>query len=98
MAKVCVEFDAGDNGSEPSPGVKTYVQTVGDGTALSYTVRHGLGSRDVFYVLRDSNSGVLDGSDVSLTAVNENDIRLDFVTAPASNSVSVMLLAAPRPE
>lgn len=92
MTKVCVEFDQGDGA--PEPEARSYTTAVGDGTQTSYTVTHGLGTRDPFYVLRDTASGVLDGSEASVTVLDENRVRLDFTTAPASGAASVTLLKA----
>lgn len=90
--KVCVELDSTD---EPgTPAVRSYTTVIGDGTATSYTITHGLDTRDPLYVVRDVASGVLDGSDAAVTVVDQNRLRLEFPAAPATGAVSVTVLKA----
>lgn len=91
MTKVCVEFDP-DNGENPEPGpsFKTYATTIGDGSSLNYTVSHGLGTRDVLYSLRNLATGAMDGYDATVTSL-DNSLSIVFATAPASQSVRVVV-------
>lgn len=95
-AKVCVEFteDGTGPGPNPDPSFRTYTATIGDGTATSYTVTHGLGTRDVLYSLRNLSSGELDAYDVAVTTTTDNALSLVFATPPAAGSVRVMVAAA----
>lgn len=91
-AKVCVEFTESD-GETPEPAVKSYVATIGDGTNVSYTVTHGLGTADVLYGLRNLTTGEVDSYDVAATA-SANALGLVFTTPPPANSVRVVVIAA----
>lgn len=90
--KVCVELSESETPGEPAHS--SYTTVIGDGTTTSFTVSHGLDTRDPLYVVRDVASGVLDGSDATVTVVDQNRVRLEFPTAPASGAVSVTLLKA----
>lgn len=92
-AKVCVEFTEGDGNGEPQPALRTYTQTIGDGSALSYTVTHGFNTQDVLYSLRNLTTGELDGYDVTVSSTPAA-LTLVFATAPAAGSVRVFVAAA----
>jgi hypothetical protein len=91
--KVCVEIGESDEPGTPEP-IRSYNTVIGDGTTTSYTITHGLDTRDPLYVVRDVASGVLDGSDAAVTVVDQNKLRLDFPTAPTSGAISVTVLKA----
>lgn len=89
--KVCVEVDP-DNGGEPEPQVRSFTQTVGDGTTTAFTVNHGLGTADVVYSVRNLATGEVDTYDVSGVA-GTNTLALNFAVAPALNGARVTVLA-----
>lgn len=89
--KVCVEIDS--NSGDDDTKLKTYVQTVGDGTATQISIPHNLGTADILYSLRDLVTGALDAYEVAVNASTPNTLSLTFATAPASNSVRVVVLA-----
>lgn len=93
MAKVCVEFDP-DNGGEPAPAARFYSQTIGDGTALNYTVTHGFGTSDVLVSVRNVSTGELDAAPVAVNASDPDRVTLRFETAPAASGARVTVLAA----
>lgn len=94
MAKVCVEFDCEGNG-EPTPGpVSTYVTTLGDGSNTVFQVDHNLNTRDVYYTLRNSATGELDGYDVSALVVSDNRLQLTFATPPPPSQVALTVVGA----
>ena len=66
-----------------------YIETIGDGSALSYTVTHGLGSRRVMVQMYDSSSYETVYAQVVRTTTTA--ITVDFNTAPATNDVTVMV-------
>ena len=60
---------------------------VGNGSATSIAVAHGLGTKDVSVTLREvaSDAGVL----TDWTATDTNTVTLSFAIAPASNAFRV---------
>jgi len=66
----------------------TFAQTIGDGSATSFTITHNLGSRDVVVVVRNANSPY-EVIDVRWEATTTSTVTLDFSAAPAANSVRV---------
>lgn len=66
-----------------------YIATIGDGTATSYTVTHGLGSRRVMVQMYDSSSYETVYAQVVRTSTTA--ITVDFNNAPAANDVTVMV-------
>jgi hypothetical protein len=66
-----------------------YIATIGDGTATSYTVTHGLGSRRVMVQMYDSSSYETVYAQVVRTTTTA--ITVDFNNAPAANDVTVMV-------
>lgn len=66
-----------------------YIATIGDGTATSYTVTHGLGSRRVMVQMYDSSSYETVYAQVVRTTTTA--ITVDFNSAPAANDVTVMV-------
>jgi hypothetical protein len=66
-----------------------YIATIGDGTATSYTVTHGLGSRRVMVQMYDSSSYETVYAQVVRTSTTA--ITVDFNNAPSANDVTVMV-------
>lgn len=91
MVKVCVSVDCPSptgNGNSP---FSWFTQNVGDGSVSSFTVAHNLDSLNLFVSVREISTGIL--TDVPVTVIDANSIRLDFSTVPAINSHSVLVLA-----
>ena len=63
--------------------------TIGDGTATSIDVSHGLGTRDVMVQMYDSSSYETVYAEVSRTSTSAVNVR--FKTAPASNDVTILI-------
>jgi hypothetical protein len=66
-----------------------YIATIGDGSATSYTVTHGLGSRRVMVQMYDSSTYETVYAQVVRTTTTA--ITVDFNNAPAANDVTVMV-------
>lgn len=69
-----------------------YAATIGDGTSTAFTVTHSLGTRDVMvscYV----NSGSYEDIQPIVTRPSTSAVTLYFISAPASNSVRVLVQA-----
>lgn len=98
MPRVCVDLDYDDdNGNGGAAPVRTYSATLGDGRATEFRVNHNLGTQDAFYSLRNLSTGALDAYDVAMESTEPNTTVLRFATAPAANSVRVLVLAPPAP-
>ena len=63
----------------------TYSTTIGDGTNTEYTINHQLGSQDVVVVTRNAASPY-EVIDVRWEATTTSTVKLDFSSAPSSNS------------
>jgi hypothetical protein len=96
-AKVCVEFTEGDGSGEPAaPAARFYSTTIGDGSSTSYTVTHGLGTRDVLLSLRNLATGELNEYDATSSLNGDDTASIVFATPPAANSVRVLAVAGPE--
>ena len=71
----------------------TYSTTIGDGTNTEYTINHQLGSQDVVVVTRNAASPY-EVIDVRWEATTTSTVKLDFSSAPSSNSVRVSVYNA----
>lgn len=67
----------------------TYSASIGDGSATSIAVTHGLGSQDVIVQLYDTSSLDTVYADVVRTSVNV--VTITFSTAPTSNDIRVLV-------
>lgn len=65
-----------------------YITTIGDGSATSYTVTHGLGSRRVIVEMYDSSSYETVYAQVVRTTTTA--CTIDFNSAPAANDITVL--------
>ena len=87
------------DGNSFVPGTDTglagtvYVETIGDGTASTFTITHSLGTRDVVVVARNAASPY-EVIDVRWEATTTGTVTLDFSAAPSANSVRVGVYAA----
>ena len=72
-----------------TPVVKAF--TIGDGSALSYTVTHNLNTKDVIVQVFEIATGetVETGS---IRKTNSNDVQIDFNTAPDANAFRVVIM------
>jgi hypothetical protein len=74
-----------------SGGGGSYATTIGDGTATSFTITHGLNSRDVIVQVREAASPwSYPGVDVA--AATTGTVTLSFTTAPSINQYRVLVL------
>jgi hypothetical protein len=72
-------------------GVRKHVADVGDGTALSYTVTHSFGTRDVtVHVYQNGSPYAQVEADVEHT--NSNAVTIKFAAAPTSNEYRVVVV------
>ena len=77
-------YDAALNFSDFS-----YKTSIGDGSTLSYSVNHNLGSQDVIVQLYDVSSFETVYADVIRNTINQ--ITIAFATAPSSNDIRVLI-------
>jgi hypothetical protein len=73
-------------------GVKKYAANFGDGSSVSYTITHGLGTQDV-QVTVYRNAAPNDEVIVDVQHTSTNTITLLFSTAPAMNQFRVVVWA-----
>lgn len=76
-------------GAKAAIDARTYVTSIGDGTNTSYTITHGLGTRDVIIQLYDSSSYDTVFADVVRT--NTTQATISFASAPTTNDVRVLV-------
>lgn len=68
-----------------------FQQTIGDGSTVSFTITHNLGSRDVEVAVREAGGSFRKVyPDVSMPT--SNTVQLDFTVAPTTNQYSVAVL------
>lgn len=80
------------NGNINAIAGTSYLQTIGNGSATSFTLTHNLGTRDVFVVFRQATSPY-DILNVYWEATTTNTITAIFDSAPALNSVRALIYA-----
>lgn len=83
------DLTTGTGGGE---GVAPYATTIGDGSTTTFVITHGLGTKDVLvhvYSLTSPFPAYVMSPDHTST----NTITLTFTTAPATNSVRVVVAA-----
>jgi hypothetical protein len=71
--------------------IKKYSVSIGDGSATSYTITHGLNTRDVI-IRVFPNSGNYDDVEVDVYRPSTTTATLVFATAPASNAYRVVVI------
>lgn len=86
----------GTNGHVKEMPSSTYVftkynTTVGNGSSTSFTITHGLNTREVIVVVRRTASPY-DLIDCYITATDVNNVTLDFASAPSSGEYTVTIL------
>ena len=67
-----------------------YTANVGDGTNVSYTLTHNLGSPDVQAIVKEWSTGYLVYPDIK--QVSNNIITLEFFSAPSSNQFKATII------
>jgi hypothetical protein len=72
-------------------GQTRYRETIGDGTSTSFVISHSLNTKDVIVQVYDTSSGLSSMVDVSRISVNQ--VKIDFQSAPASQSKRVLILS-----
>lgn len=90
-------------GTNPTDGVNVsqlnasaprgFKQTVGDGTALTYTITHNLATLDVQVQVYRLSDGATVFVDVARTGTNA--VTVTFGAAPAANSYRVLVIPTP---
>lgn len=71
----------------------TYVANIGNGASTTFTVTHGLNTRDVFVQARNAASPY-EVIDVQWEATSTSTVTFNFSTPPDSNSVRVAIYSA----
>lgn len=69
---------------------RKYAATVGNGSATTLTVTHGLGTSDVVVMVRDASTGAQVIPDITVT--DANNVSLTFASAPAANAYKVAII------
>jgi hypothetical protein len=72
--------------------IRKHTTTIGDGSATQFDITHNFGTRDVI-VQVFKTSGNYDQVYCDVKAHTTNVVRLNFSSAPASNSLRVIILA-----
>lgn len=68
-----------------------YRETIGDGTSTSFVISHSLNTKDVIVQVYDVSNGLSLAVDVSRISVDQ--VKIDFQSAPASQSKRVLILS-----
>lgn len=86
-----ISVGAGGIALDPSLAARKFSQNVGNGSATSIAVTHGLGTKDVVVAVREvsSDAGVL----TDWVATDINMVTLSFAVAPASSACRVTVIA-----
>lgn len=71
--------------------VNSYATTIGDGSALQYTITHNLSSRDIILQARNANSPY-ENYNIAWEATSINTATVYFDSAPSSNSVRIKVI------
>jgi hypothetical protein len=69
--------------------VRKFAQTIGDGSATSYTVTHNLNNQDVITQVREVATNNVVEVDIQNNGVNT--VVIAFASAPASNAYRVVV-------
>jgi hypothetical protein len=86
-----VSVGAGGIALDASIAARKYSQNVGNGSATSIAVTHGLGTKDISVSVREvsGDAGVL----TDWVATDSNTVTLSFASAPASGAYRVTVIA-----
>lgn len=74
-----------------SPEVKKYVETIGDGSATSFTITHNLNTQDCFVSVR-SNANPYPEVYPDIQKSTVNTLTVSFTTAPAAGLYRVSVI------
>jgi hypothetical protein len=72
--------------------IRKYTSTIGDGSATQFDLTHNFNTRDVIVQVYRT-TGNYDQVYCDVKAITTNAVRLNFSSAPASNSLRVTILA-----
>lgn len=93
-----IEVDRGGTGATTIVGARAnlgatgkYAESIGDGTKLTFTINHNLGTQDVVVAVRE-NGSLATYIDVTLKAVDNNNVIVEFDTAPSANQYRVIII------
>lgn len=84
------QLETGGTGPGPGPA-GTYKTTIGDASALSFTIHHSLGTRDVHVTVFELSTG--ENVYPGITRTGPNDVRIDFTYPVDADSHRVLILA-----
>ena len=84
------------NASQVITGTQFYVATIGNGTATVIVIDHNLGTDALHVTVRENASGGhrIEDNDYAVAFTDTNSITLTFATAPAANSLAVVISTA----
>lgn len=85
-----VSIGAGGIALDPAIAARKYSANIGNGSATSITVTHGLGTKDVAISLRKNSDDT--GFFTDWTASDANTVTLTFAAAPASGEHRVTVI------
>ena len=70
--------------------LQSYTELIGDDTANPIVVTHNLGTKNVIFTLREIATNEL--LDVPCTALNNNQLQLDFISPPTTGQYQVTIV------
>ena len=70
---------------------RKYLEVIGDGSALEYTVEHGLNTKDIIIQISDAATFEVVYANIRIT--DENSVSVKFEKAPAANAYRVIIIA-----
>jgi hypothetical protein len=80
-----------NNGSNYHGIARKYAESIGDGSATSYTVTHNLGTKDVTVHVYD-NSSPYAQVETDVEHSGNNTVAINFASAPTSNQYRVVIV------
>lgn len=80
-----------DNSGNVVTVAHKYVATIGDGVATTFTVEHGMATKDI--IVQVSDATTFDVVYANIKIADENSIVLNFATAPTSGAYRVIVIA-----
>lgn len=94
---LAVTDDTGGEVTIDLSGAGSYAETIGDGTATSFTVTHNLGTEDVHVQVWDvsgTDPALANGDPSSVEATDTDTVTVVFGTAPTTDQYRVVVLAS----
>jgi hypothetical protein len=86
-----VSWTLTNNGSNYHGIARKYAESIGDGSATSYTVTHNLGTKDVTVHVYD-NSSPYAQVETDVEHSGNNTVAINFASAPTSNQYRVVIV------